>query len=108
MYFVGTVTYYVCNIDEIIEKYCINKETPELKCNGKCHLAKTAQIAEKNDTSPLVSLPMAELISIVFYEKINNILLRIIPVFKKQSRPIYNGVCYYQADLNSIDPPPRV
>ncbi|WP_347373951.1 hypothetical protein [Aequorivita sp. Q41] len=40
------------NIDYIIETYCINKDKPELQCNGKCHLSEKLQIvsSEKNDT----------------------------------------------------------
>lgn len=37
------------NIDYIIKTYCINKEKPELQCNGKCHLAKQLQIATNDD-----------------------------------------------------------
>ncbi len=43
-----TVSYFV-NQAEIIELFCINKEKPMLKCDGKCHLA--TQLAEvENDT----------------------------------------------------------
>jgi len=44
---VGNVLYYQLNIDYIIETYCINKDQPELQCNGKCHLAKQLQITNK-------------------------------------------------------------
>lgn len=30
---------YELNIEAITEAFCVNKEKPELKCNGKCHLA---------------------------------------------------------------------
>jgi hypothetical protein len=36
----GYVAYFELNIDYIIETYCVNKEKPQLQCNGKCHLAK--------------------------------------------------------------------
>ncbi|MDG1475963.1 MAG: hypothetical protein P8Q14_02340, partial [Vicingaceae bacterium] len=43
-----TVSYFI-NQAEIIELFCINKEKPELKCDGKCHLA--TQLTEvENDT----------------------------------------------------------
>lgn len=29
---------FVFNQEYIIDKFCINKNKPELKCNGKCHL----------------------------------------------------------------------
>ncbi|AUP79482.1 hypothetical protein [Flavivirga eckloniae] len=38
-YNIGYVAYFQLNIDYIIETYCVNKEKPELQCNGKCHLA---------------------------------------------------------------------
>ena len=44
--------YYQLNIDYIIETYCVNKDKPELKCNGKCHLAKQLQVVNsKQDKS---------------------------------------------------------
>ncbi len=48
-YFVGTVAYYETHINEIIEKYCVNTDKPELQCNGQCHLAK--QLNATTDTS---------------------------------------------------------
>ena len=41
--------YYQLNIDYIIETYCVNKEKPNLQCNGKCHLVKQLNIS--NDSS---------------------------------------------------------
>mgnify|MGYP003673174318 CR=1 FL=1 len=39
-YYIGQIVYFELNIDSIIQKYCVNKDKPELQCNGKCHLAK--------------------------------------------------------------------
>lgn len=49
IYYVSNVLYYQLNIDYIIENYCVNKEKPELQCNGKCHLAK--QLAVVNTST---------------------------------------------------------
>jgi hypothetical protein len=48
LYNIGYVAYFELNIDYIIETYCENKAAPELKCNGKCHLAN--QLAFRTDT----------------------------------------------------------
>ncbi len=48
MYFIGQVLYYQLNIDYIIETYCVNKEKPEMQCNGKCHLAKQLQVVSSS------------------------------------------------------------
>jgi len=37
---VGYLAYFELNIDYIIDTYCINKDEPEMACNGKCHLSK--------------------------------------------------------------------
>ncbi|WP_299058966.1 hypothetical protein [uncultured Polaribacter sp.] len=39
---------YAAFYDYIKTELCINKDVPELKCNGKCHLAK--QLAKVADT----------------------------------------------------------
>ncbi|MEO9571009.1 MAG: hypothetical protein ABJH82_10015 [Polaribacter sp.] len=49
IYHLGYIAYFEYNIDYIIETYCVNKEKPQLQCNGKCHLAK--QIAPQIDLS---------------------------------------------------------
>ena len=35
--------YFLVNQAEITELFCINKEKPRLKCNGKCHLKSTME-----------------------------------------------------------------
>ncbi|ASK31584.1 hypothetical protein CEY12_16340 [Chryseobacterium sp. T16E-39] len=39
---------YAVNYDYIVETLCINKDKPELNCNGKCYLSK--ELAKTNDT----------------------------------------------------------
>ena len=45
---------YVLNQDYIAEFLCINKEKPELQCNGKCHLVK--QLEEQQKSNPMTPL----------------------------------------------------
>ncbi|WP_291866419.1 hypothetical protein [Maribacter sp.] len=45
----GTMSYYILNSDNFIERFCINTDKPELKCNGKCELAK--MLKKENSTS---------------------------------------------------------
>lgn len=44
---VGPLFTYVINQDYILEFLCINRDKPELECNGKCYLMQ--MIEEKND-----------------------------------------------------------
>ncbi|MEZ5024018.1 MAG: hypothetical protein R2728_12315 [Chitinophagales bacterium] len=41
----------------IIKKYCENKDKPELKCNGKCHMKKVLAEETKTDSKNPVNIP---------------------------------------------------
>ncbi|WP_050020563.1 hypothetical protein [Chryseobacterium sp. P1-3] len=47
---------YAVNYDYIKDVLCINKNKPELHCNGKCYLSK--ELAKTNDTE---SLPLGKI-----------------------------------------------
>lgn len=47
---------YAVNYDYIKDVLCINKNKPELHCNGKCYLSK--ELAKTNDTE---SLPLSKI-----------------------------------------------
>lgn len=50
--------FFKINQSSIQELFCVNKEKPELKCEGKCHL--NAQIAEANDKDSNKNAPALE------------------------------------------------
>jgi hypothetical protein len=50
-YYIGQLLYFELNIDYIIETYCVNKDKPQLQCNGKCQLAKQLQLVSAEDNS---------------------------------------------------------
>ncbi len=43
------VVNYQLHKARITERYCVNKARPQLRCNGKCHLAKQLRKAEGGD-----------------------------------------------------------
>ena len=66
--FVGYFSYFQLNIDSIIEKYCVNKDVPQLSCNGKCHLAKQLQTTRTNDDGSPAITTLADSFFPVFFE----------------------------------------
>lgn len=46
-----TVVNFYFNRAEITEKYCVNKEKPEKKCHGKCHLEKQLTVSTSSKSS---------------------------------------------------------
>ncbi len=65
---------YEINKSEIIQKFCENKDKPELKCEGTCHMKKmmlTDEAEEENE--PMTILPEIELFANDFgFALINN------------------------------------
>ncbi|MBC8644541.1 hypothetical protein H9W95_12115 [Flavobacterium lindanitolerans] len=41
---------YAINYDYIATVLCINKDKPEMKCNGKCHLMKELAKSSQDDS----------------------------------------------------------
>lgn len=48
---------YIINQDYIAKFLCINKDKPELQCNGKCHLVK--QIEKQQQQEPFSALSIS-------------------------------------------------
>ena len=44
-----TFLYYTLDPLTFIENLCVNKDKPELQCNGKCHLKKVSQSSENDN-----------------------------------------------------------
>jgi predicted Rdx family selenoprotein len=64
---------YVADQDNYIEKYCENKELPELNCNGTCHLAKELKLSvteNENSTSEEIYISA---ISIFSFQQLNEL-----------------------------------
>jgi len=62
LYQAGFIVYFTANKALIIKEFCKNKDKPQLKCDGKCHLkkyvqAKLKQAQQAPDTENTPSLP---------------------------------------------------
>ena len=49
MYYLGCLAYYGANINAIIEQFCVNKDRPQLQCDGKCFLAEQLNEASESN-----------------------------------------------------------
>ncbi|REA60144.1 hypothetical protein DSL64_15840 [Dyadobacter luteus] len=61
----GTIAYFNVNRAYIAKTLCENRSRPELKCNGKCYLAKILKKQEakkdKETTQRVENMPVAQL-----------------------------------------------
>lgn len=100
---------YVANYDYIVKVLCENKEKPELKCNGKCHLMKEMAKASENE-KPLsqdkkTSIQESE---ILFVQQLPFFEIKFIPnsTQKEINLKYTNLYCYNQ--IQSVFHPPTV
>ncbi len=93
------------NQSYIIENFCENKEKPELKCNGKCHLNK--QIKEDTEKKSDVPANISELLTFVLiYEEIDEIALCFQDTGDSHKTPYTIGS--YTQKFHSVFHPPQV
>ncbi|MBW6481866.1 MAG: hypothetical protein K0B10_02280 [Vicingaceae bacterium] len=99
--------HYFINQSEIIKLFCINKDKPELKCNGKCHLAQELKKVEANDDE-LPFLPSQSNINTeLIFKVIETILnLNVLNADKKKYLFIY-AETEIKRYLSITYPPPK-
>ncbi|UGU16930.1 hypothetical protein LS482_03420 [Sinomicrobium kalidii] len=61
---------YAANYDYIVNVLCVNKEQPELHCDGKCYLmGAIAKEVRKSDDSKSTSLPKITELPLLYVKK---------------------------------------
>jgi len=105
---VVTIGYFYSNQDEIIENYCINKDKPELHCEGQCHLTKQLVVFQGDDLEQNKSFPKAKSF-LIFLLAYSNSTQRIISNFDsiQQKESINSKDNYHFNFLSKIFQPPQ-
>ncbi|OEK09747.1 hypothetical protein A8C32_13475 [Flavivirga aquatica] len=104
----GYVAYYELNIDYIIENYCVNKEKPELQCNGKCHLATQlrSNTADTTGETSYLSSFFEAFVPVYFQGYKLEFFFQEVFIFTKNNWN-YNNI-FSSVFNDSLDPPPQV
>ena len=107
MYYVGYVAYFQLNLDYIVDTYCVNKDVPELKCNGKCHLAKQLSVASNTTDETAVLNTISEAFYPLYYQEFVFKSAEI--QFYKTNKPsFYYALRNYTSFLQYSFKPPQV
>lgn len=106
-YYVGQLLYFELNLNEIVEKYCVNKDKPEFQCNGKCQLAKQLQeTSNENDNSSKSLNVLSDSFLPVFISKNQNYTFTNNSEFTlKKTTFSYANTYFYQYNSVSFKPP---
>lgn len=107
---ISNVLYYQLNINDIIEKYCVNKERPKLNCNGKCYLMtqmkKSKTTSDTNNTNSFTII--IEAFIPLFFED-NTLQIKNIPNFYTEHQPNWKLIQLYKENVSkNIDHPPEI
>lgn len=101
---------YGLNYDYISKVLCINKEKPQMHCNGKCHLMKElakASESEKPINSDKKDNSKQE-IELLFYKELNEINFRQIYFHNKTSIGDNYANLYFHSVSCSVFHPPTI
>lgn len=95
---------YLLNQDYIAEFLCINKDKPQLQCNGKCHLAK--QIEKQQEQEPFSALSISlENYPIGFVEIFKIDALSHLDQSKKPTKTPYKKLYFFDYNYSAFQPP---
>ncbi|MBQ0788969.1 MAG: hypothetical protein KBT69_15830 [Oceanihabitans sp.] len=108
MYYVGQVLYYELNIDYIVDTYCVNKDKPELQCNGKCHLAKQLQPVSNNNNSNDAISSLVEAFTFVYYNEYPSMAFHTVFFLESRESSFFHTNNYAYSFAHSHFKPPIV
>ncbi len=99
-----TYAYYYLDQSDFIEQFCVNKDKPEMKCNGKCHLKEVSKKDATNDKAP-TKVTLTKEVNLFVQEK-EKIDFGFIVYTKKQPLNYLNSYSYL-SEYN-LDHPPQI
>lgn len=100
-----TYAYYKLDPVGFIETLCINKDKPELQCNGKCHLNKVSKSLDKDQDTPENVVNFKELL--LYTIALEKLIFKPKNDLKKQNTSIYKNLYSYN-NINDCFHPPQV
>ena len=92
---------FTFNNESFTEKYCVNKDKPELKCNGKCHLKENLKSENEKPTNTSFFDIEINLIC----NAISSFEVTFFPIFKQN--PHFKNRFLNNEFKNLIDHPPQ-
>lgn len=73
---IAIICNYGLNVKTIVEKYCVNKFKPVLKCKGKCYLKKQLKFIRKETSSDSNNINFAEVFVPVYFNEVEEFVLQ--------------------------------
>lgn len=104
---VGNYIYFQSNIDQIIADFCVNKERPQLNCNGKCYLADKLTVSTNSANSIDTStLALVDAFFPIYFQEVTQLSLPFNSNSIQKVQVPY-AVVVTTTYFDKVDPPPR-
>lgn len=104
---ISHVLYYSLNIESITEKFCVNKKKPELRCYGKCQLAK--DLNKTKTTSSKSIIISSDLFFPLFFKEAPELFKSVHTISHLDKKPFGNNTQLSPYDIVfTIDHPPQI
>ncbi|MGB5269061.1 MAG: hypothetical protein WBN52_01040 [Eudoraea sp.] len=100
---VGTIGYYGLFTQDFIERFCENKDKPELQCDGKCELSKMLLQQTEEDKTP-INLELLKNEIVLFFNTINTTKF-LKSSLKNPRLPQYLNLYSFNFEESIINPP---
>lgn len=98
------IGYYALFTDDFVERFCENKERPELKCDGKCALSQMLSKEADNEKTP-INLDFLKNETILFIGTLTT--FKFVQQTIKESHNLWYSIFYDFHFLARIIHPPR-
>jgi hypothetical protein len=98
---------YELNKAEIIARFCVNKDKPAMKCDGKCFLAKQLEAEKERQAQQSTQQFQADFGQYVPARMGTHIFCPIVDIVENVADAVYQWPLYTQI-FDSIDTPPKV
>lgn len=102
---VAVLSYFYSNQTFIAESFCINKDKPELHCDGNCYLSQKLLALEQEQNEAMQNIPV-EFNFIVFCSELNYAFVQ--PKIEVNNTVYHEPfLAIHQCVLNSVFQPPE-
>lgn len=95
--------YYALFTQDFIERFCENKDKPELQCDGKCELSKMLLQQTEEDKTP-INLELLKNEIVLFFDTINTTKF-LKSTLKNAPLPQYLNLYSFHFEESIINPP---
>ena len=101
-----TYAYYYLDKADFIDMLCVNKDKPEMHCDGKCHLKKVAQNNNANTDTDKVPAKINNLKEVILFVVEQTTYSFLSNPLEKSEKGYYNNLYAYAA-MSVLDHPPQ-